>query len=418
MITSAITPKDSAIIDKWTDRALATYLFISRLPSPLAEFTFRQVVEDAYNYAMLLPRATRVEIVTEGICEALYYGNENFSALLECLDLSYIDGKDIDEVIAQCDRGLLLEKMKALYKLNDLPPKDGLVNAYASFTPDDFVEDDGIASLKGYLRDKLEQVYCEYDTSFLDEASSTSNFSPFMILGYKTFFINWSAGIQPSNRDKDKLFFQWYCKGELLSLVFDVIFRGPVTTVSRLMWKHLNGECGNNYHLKNIVQKQYDEYRVYNPALPAHDFTYKGQDEPSDEREKTRYFPALPGIIANENGSIMTETQLNSLYQTFKDNDYLDEREAPLDAFKRIFSGKGNFARPIKWNGQQRFLASFLTRARGRKTSLEYARAAANLFLQKNGKPCKVNTLNQPNEKADRKIESIFNIVLNPYENQ
>ncbi len=204
----------------------------------------------------------------------------------------------------------------------------------------------------------------------------------------------------------------------MLSLVFDVIFRGPVTTVSRLMWKHLNGACGNNYHLKNIVQKQYDEYRVYNPALPAHDFTYKGSDEPSDEREKTRYFPALPGILANENGSIMTEAQLNDLYQLFQDKDYLDEREVSLDAFKRVFSGKGNLARPIKWNGQQRYLASFLTRARGGKTSLEYAKLAANLFLQKNGKPCKVNTLNQPNAEADLKINSIFNQIINPYEEQ
>ena len=418
MNSPALTPRDSEIIDRWTDGALSTYLFLSRLPSPLAEFIFKQIIEDAYVCASVLPRATRVENVIEGICDALYLGNENFNTLLECLDLSYIDGKDIDEVIAQCDKGLILDKMKSLYKLKDLPPKDGLLNAYANFSPDDFVDEDSIASLKGYLRDKLKQVYSRYDRSFLDGSLTALNLTPFKTLGYKSFFIEWTAGVQASDRNKDRLFFQWYCKGDLLSLVFDIIFRGSVTSVSRLMWKHLENECGKNYHLKNIVQMQYDEYRVFNPSLPPHEFTYKGSDEPTAEGGNPSYFPALPGVLVDKNGPSMTETQLNSLYEVLKNYNLLDGTDVSLDAFKRVFSGKGNLAQPIKWNGRQKELASFLTKARGGNTNLEYAKAAAKLFLQKNGKPCKVNTLNQPDADADKTINEIFEIVLHPYEKQ
>ena len=65
-------------------------------------------------------------------------------------------------------------------------------------------------------------------------------------------------------------------------------------------------------------------------------------------------------------------------------------------------------ARPIKWNGQQKDLAAFLMRAKKWVPKKDYTKAAAQLFVQKSGKPCQVNTLNQPNYKLEHVFDEIF----------
>ena len=408
MNNSIISPEATIMADRLTERAFSVYLFLSTLPSPLAEFTFRQVIEDAYNSALILPTEIRIEKVIEGTCDAVNWESDSFDALLEYLGVSQsIDKEQIDFTIGRNSKEQLLDKMKALlHKRKELPPREGLMAAYANFSPDGFFGEESLVSYKGIIREKLVQVY---DPVLLDNSSFALSSDPFEILGYKTFFFNWCADERQATHDKDSLFFRWYCDGDLLSLVFDVIFRGPVTAVSRAMWRHLIEKCESDYYLKDIAQKQYDEYRTFNPALPPYEFLYKGGDAPGAEGEESRYFPALPKIKISEENGYLTEQQLFNLYGQLLIRGYIDNIETPFDAFKRVFSGEGRIASPIKWNGQQKALASFLMRARKGVAKKDYAKTASQLFLQKNGKPCQVNTLNQP----DYDLEPLFNEIFN-----
>lgn len=401
-----ISPEASVMTDKLADRAFSVYLFISRLPSPLSEFTFRQVIEDAYNCASVLPKEIRIEKALEGICEALFLESESFDALLECLGISLIDKEDINIAISQNSKAQLLDRMKSLYETKVLPPKEGFMDAYDNFSNNGFIEEEAIASNRIIIREKLAQVYMKYGPSFFDESAYMS-LSPFEPLGYKTFFYYWLANDEQASREKDRRFYRWYCQGDLLGLVFDVVYRGTVTSVSRGMLDHIRNECKKDYYFNEVVQEQFKKYREFNPTVPPYEF-YTEAPAPGGKGMESSFVPALPKIKMSEEAGYLNEQQLSNLYKELLERDYLDVAETPPDAFKNVFSGEGKLARPIKWNGQQKDLAAFLMRAKKWVNKKDYAKTASHLFVQKNGKPCQVNTLNQPDYSLEQAFNNIF----------
>lgn len=380
-------------INLWTEKALSTYRFLTELPSPMSNILFKRIIDESYSIVSTLPKTVRIDTALEGICGAIELSCDDFSPLLDYLGIRFIEKNEIDATIANNNREEIKEKLKSSIKLRDLPAKDDLVDSYPCFSQT-VLDDEFLANYKEIVRDKLNRLATKYGNEFF-RSSRPAGIIPFQTLGYKTFFLEWFN--DESDRQMDNRFFRWYCKGDLISIFLDTVFRGESTSVSRSLWQYINDKCGKDSFLRDITQELYDEYRRFTPSAPPHEFVFKGKRSKGESAESLKLFPALPRFVKQDKkNGFLSESEMFSLYGALIDRDFLDSDETPIDAFLKVFSGSGKTARPIKWHGSQKELATFLSVAQGRTTSKKYSKTASALFLQKNEKPCKVSTLCQP----------------------
>lgn len=404
MSTNVMDIEASAEMNRWTEKAFSTHLFLSRLPSPLSRIVFKRIIDEAYGIASVLPKSNRIDSVLEGICNAFDLECEDFSPLLDYLQIRVIEKNEIDSTIAKNNREEIKKTLASFVKLRDLPAKEDLVDSYPCFSQT-VPDDDVIVNYKEIVRNKLTRLHSKYGREFF-ENPVTVRIRPFQALGYKTLFNEWFN--DETDRQMDVLFFRWYCKGDLLNIVLDTIFRGESTSVSRVLWQHLKDACEKDSYLSDLTRQQYDEYRRFSPMIPPEEFIFKGVLPREANAESLGVFPALPKIVKRdkENGPL-SENEMFLLYMKLVQKEYLIEKETPFEAFNKVFSGEGRTARPIIWHGQQKDLATFLAVAQGGSTSKEYSKTASKLFLKKNGKPCQMNTLNQP----DYSIKTFDNML-------
>lgn len=98
----------------------------------------------------------------------------------------------------------------------------------------------------------------------------------FQKIGYKTQYIN----ICNNDTDKyDKLFFRWYCMGEVLDIVLETIFNNRNTQLTKSLFHHLMNACKNQNELAKLVQTRYDQMKLYRPGLKDITF-YEEKSEP------------------------------------------------------------------------------------------------------------------------------------------
>ncbi len=409
MSTVDINIEASAEINRWTEKAFSTYLFFSKLPSPLSSIVFKRIIDDSYCIASSLPKATRLDSVIEGISNAIDLDCDDFSPLLDYLQIRVVEKNDIDSTISKNDRGRIKKALNSKVTLRGLPAKENLVDSFPCFSQT-VLDNDVIPNYKEIVRNRLTAFSLKYGNQFF-ESPMPLKIRPFQTLGYKTLFNEWFN--DETDRQIDLLLFRWYCKGDLLCIVLDTIFRGESTSISRVMWKYLNDACEKDPYLREITQEQYEEYRIFVPSVPPHEFVFKGKKPLETDAESLGLFPTLPRVVRKQRiNGYLNENEIFALYEKLIENGFLDRNETPFEAFSKVFSGEGRCARPIKWHGQQKELATFLAIAQGRSTSKEYSKAASSLFLQKNGKSCQINTLNQPDYSIDI-FDNIMDEILN-----
>lgn len=370
--------------ERYTNTAISVFSFLQNLPSPLGEFVFKRIVEDAYKVAEIIPAKEAIQQLIESICNSIET-SRNLSQVYECLEVIKYQ-KEIDAMEKEQLREFLLEE----YRSKELPNASALVLAYSCFSPAS-VDDEYIENLKASVRSRmLPLTKAKFKNNILYK-------NAFQELGYKTFFLNWIYGELP---DFDELFFNWYCKGEILHSILDTAFNCEVSIISRSLMQHIQKECRNNYLLCNAFQNVYNSYKECT-LVPV--VTFKSGKDMEDEYQSP--ILALPRIQVD--GTNVSEICLFNLY------DHLHKRgdiHCSFEEFTAVFSGRDSIAQPIKWYSSASKLAAFLLVVRGAgKANKEYSFWAEKLFIQKSGKNAKANTLNQPKYDAQIEYKNIFN---------
>ena len=338
----------------------------------------------------------------DGICDAFNPSYDDLEPLAHYLDVPY---SELENAMSSFDREEIKEKVKRECKLAALPPQEKLVEAYPCFSSE-IVDEDVIVTYKERVQERLIKRYMIYGRSHFDVTSSSLEIKPFQALAYKTLFELWNSG--ETTRTMDSLFFRWYCNGNLLHFIFDIVFRGESVSISRSMWRHLNDACSKDPFLADITQEKYNEFRKFTPSIPTHDFQFSGDKSQREQLGIPEFYPALPKIVRPKpKEGYLTESEMHKLYAELVRNGYLLETETSPEAFVDVFSGEGMKARPIKWHGKQSELAAFLEAAKRGQSRKKDAEKAALLFLKKNGQPCNACTLNQPPKLKDDQADPI-----------
>lgn len=373
-------------IERLTNTATEVYGFIMGLPSPLGEFVFKRIVENAYEIASVLPP----EVVKRQLVEAISIHKESSKDLFLIYKyLGVVDHyKEIDGLIMEKDR--LIKRLLDYCSFDNLPSQDLLIRAYTCFSPG-AEDDEWLENLKASVRDKI--------TGIIQNINDIGTLSDncFHELGYKTLYLNWISG---DCSDFNKQFIDWYGKGKILNYVIDTIYKCNVYQISFSLWRHIQAECKTHRDLNNAFQACYDSYRKFS-NLPEKKFEYEGKED----NDKENVVLALPQILidpsdGNKESNYATSEMVYNLHSYLCARNMIDCTE---EDFRAVFGGREKYAEPIKWTSTQLDLANFLYVVRGKNTrDKNYTNDASKVFIQKNGKPCSSVTLNQEDTTAER----------------
>ncbi len=390
-----LTKEQIVQIENLTNTATEVYEFIMNIPSPLGEFVFKRIIENAYEIASVL----QPDVVKKQLIEAVSYHMDTSKDMnLVYNYLGVVNHyKELDEVFMEKEK--LIECLNRYCSFNELPLQNLLIRSYACFSPGAEGEE-WKKNLKVDIRKKIiediqkEEVYPQYNC--------------FQELGYKTLLPNYILGGHSKYRE---LFSDWYCKGSILSFVIDTVHKCNVNTISVSLWKHIQSECKKHQYLSEAFQKCYESYGVFSNTEKK--FEYEGKEDKST----THLVLALPQIIIDPNkdtkkANFATYDMLYDLHRRLTKRGDID---CGFEAFKAVFSGRENMVQPIMWKTKQQHLANFLCVLRGGEHAKDsqYAKTAATVFIQKDRKPCKFNTLNQEDtqSKSYNEYKELFRAI-------
>lgn len=394
---SLYTVEEIKEIDSNTNTAIEVFDFIVKLPSPLGEFVFKRITEDAYYIASVQQFDKVKEQLLESICIS-FQSSQSVDPV--CKYLGILNHyKEVDSLVTNTDK--LNQKFKEICRFDQLPPIEGLILSYPCFSYQIYGED--------YLDNTRELIRGRIMERGEDEAYRTLNDltevnNCFIKLGYQTLFEKWFCKCLP--KKYDDIIFRWYCKGELIDTILDTIFKSGVTSVSRSLWELLVHKCEQYYYLSKITQQRYDYYRVISPEIAYYEFMYKGEKK----QEDVDIIVSLPCIPKSPLDC--TPIDDNCIYNLHSRLFALGKIDCKFEYFKSAFSGSTKTTLPIKWLHRQKDLAAFLyvLRAEGR-TNKSYAAQAAKVFIQKNGKACSASTLDQYEQPKISYYKRLFNEV-------
>lgn len=391
----------SDIIEKYVNTSIDVIKFIINLPAPLSQFVFRQIVCNGYKMASVLPKQEQKDHLLKAVSLSIELSKQ--TAPVYCYLNVEHHYRRLDEAVQQMDETtgteLLFNELKHLCSWDTLPDSAELIHAFDCFS---FSDNGNTESLREIIRMRLEDVL--YENPNIDKVLQNSHCSCFLQLGYQTFFEKWIASMLDATFDD--LFVKWYCKGEVLDIVIDTIANCGVYTVSQSLFERVVSQCAENYHLSNIVQQRYDYYRQFTASLSPYQFVYKGVVK-QNQLTKSMALPKITKSATDTNP--IDESNLYDLWALLKKH---GDIECEFLSFQSVFSGAFKETRPIRWLRDQNSLAVFLYILRAKhKADKDYAKKAASAFLQKNGKQCSENTLNQANTQAScyREYVDLFN---------
>lgn len=379
--------------------AIEVFDFIVKLPTPLGEFVFKRIVEDAYSIASIQSLETIKPQLLRAVCDGIQT-SQSVDPICKYLGINNLsDRKEVDRLVMESDE--LFAKLQSLYKYDHLPPIEDLVRSYSCFSIP--VAGDDYENSWEDIRKRMLAINDIADNN--DSLSSMEKSNCFIKLCYQTLFEKLASN--NSSTQHDVLFYKWYCKGELIDTVFDTIYKCGVTSVSHALWENIVKKCEQNYYLAKIVQERFNYYRLFSPNIASCSFEYKGEKK----LEATVVVASLPCIpISKDNRNQINDECMFELHKMLK---LRGEIGCPYQVFLSAFSGRTQTTLPIKWLKGQKELASFLYVLQAKdKVDKEYAEMASKVFVQKNDKPCSAVTLKQPDFGTLRKeyIE-LFNSV-------
>lgn len=389
-------------IDRDVEIAFDVFLFLTSMPSPLAEYVYKRIVDEAYSIANAIPFEKAKSQLIESICGNISTEVVDINPICHFLGVGRYY-KDVENSIT--DKDALIKLLEKICSWQNLPCIEGLIQSYSCYSIS-ITDTEWIADTKATLWNKLTELYETKGKEYFSNSNTILiKNNCFQRLGYQTFFFNWLGNESVS--DDDVVFYNWYCKGELMDVVLNVIYSCGNDLISRSLLAWLIHQCELHQCLANITQIRYDSLRQIFPQLSVQNFEYKGEKKKESTINPVFALESIPKSKNNPNP--IDKHSMEKLYNKLKEMGYID---CAFTEFDSIFSSRINKVRPIRWLKDVKELANFLLVLRGdNTTSRDYSERAAKVFIQKTYKPCKMNSINQPNrEKSNMQLfKDIFN---------
>ena len=377
-------------IDICQETAFEVFWFLATMPTPLAEFVYKRIVDEAYSIASALPLEEAKNQLISSISENINTSEDDINPICHFLGIDRYY-KDVENSIT--DKDALMKIFEKYCSWQNLPSAEGLVQSYSCFSIE-ITNTEWIAETKATLWNKLTSLT---EIKGIDYFSNHNTIlikkNCFHRLGYLTLFMDWYSTKTPSVNDI--VFYNWYCQGELIDVVLDTIYGCNNNIISKSLLAWLIQQCENHQRLAEITQIRYDLLRQIRPQLGVQNFDYKGE-----KKTNNTLLPvfALESIPKSSTDAIPIDSNsMKKLHYKLKEMSYIN---CSFTEFNSIFSSRCNKTKPIRWLKDVKELANFLLVLRGdNKYSKDYSQRAAKVFLKKDGSPCSESSIYQANRE-------------------
>lgn len=333
--------------------AIEIYEFLFRMPPILGQFIFRQAAIEACNLASVKSfKDTRKELI-EAFCYN-FQENADPSAVYKLLNILEDNTVGLNNELWDSPAQLAKE-LETRCHLLDMPSADKFIPLYSCFSPDwQELDAEILESIRIVVNNWLINV--SSDVNLKNDYTHNT----FEAIGFKTFFMIFSANPTYDEKRSDCKFYQWYCKGEVLRIVIETVLNCGVTSISFDLWDYISKECEKKTYLRKAFIDNCKPFKnVYSLELTGD----APEQEPTSNDDSREKFPCLGELYyysnKDETAKEANEEQLKQLYNLLKNCKYIEEK-TPLLAFCNIFQKYTSLCEPIKWIGNGVELGAFL----------------------------------------------------------
>lgn len=309
-------------LDEYKNTAIVVFEFLMSLPETLSRFIFKRIVEEAYEIASC-----------QDCSKAINDLSEIFSTIYESLSKKEI------EYLANCANVSsdvfvsAIENREPLFISDELPELSRLIKCYACFADSNSDKQSKKDLEEIPFWTALEETLAIPQPDITNDIYITTNNIFYKLLYIKVF----QLVIDEDFVEGYSHVLYWYCKGEILDVIFDCIWKNANTQIAKSLFTILTQACFENKHLSEITKKRYFEYAKYNPICP-----------PSVNFNCSSKVTGIAGLalfkLNNENYYDISQG-LMSIYNELEFT-YLEDKKC--DEFINIFCQEKNIT-PLIW---------------------------------------------------------------------
>lgn len=418
-------------IDRYVNNAIEIAYCVSSLESPLVEIMFRQIIRNLYAVCEFLPKEKKLKQFIHLICMNFSMSKDPEKLLLLLISsdklpkyFNEIKNKksDVTEDSEQTkekrndmmkfldEKEVLMAEItessiQAREKLNDLLfnvrndefciNDNEFFNYYNLFT-EPIVDKISLFNMKEKLYEKIKNLIKNNKSVISDNTDTECT----EFLGCQTLLSSWFDS-KDSSEKLDRMFFRWYCKGELLDVIIDAMANSDTHFIVKSFMQHLDEWCKDDSRLGEILQERYNLYRQYSTRLPNHAF-WGIEQKSTNSIEYVCALDKIPDLKGKDYDDSLGKLYGRSIRR------YVD---CDIQTFKSAFSGS-NETKMITWLENVNDLAVFLSVLYNGKNKNKYSEKAANIFLVK-GKHPKSGALSQETQhkEYDKKKKEFIEIL-------
>ena len=344
-------------VEQYRNTAVAVYNYLASLPDTLARSIYKQIVHEAYDIASCYPVQQIIPQLAEAISR-FYNINSSEEANLHLSKYLGVDPYTLTRIIYNKEE---LEQTLQASRWESLPPADNLLKAFECFsflqTPVNAIYIDIWERLDKMMepsQDEKQPVHPMYINCFYK-------------LGYLTALFN------NEKEQNDELIFHWFCKGNILDIVFKNIWDNCNQQIATALYENLMAAC-KNLDLARICDKRYNIVRKTRSGWPFEKF------EQVDSVGNSP-IPALGWLIKKVTDKNMEEycNKCTDLYYDLVDKGFINKEVTNETAFVNIFMNRKE-VHPIVWVSKNSYSLSSFAKCLYKKTALFYKYDIANEF--------------------------------------
>lgn len=387
-------------LNEYKNTAIVVFEFLMSLPATLSRFIFKRIVEEAYEIASCQDYSKAINDLSE-IFSTIYesLSKKEIEYLANCANVS-------SDVFVSA-----IENREPLFISDELPELSRLIKCYACFADSNSDKQSKKDLEEIPFWTALEETLAIPQPDITNDIYLTKDNIFYKLLYIKVFqFV----------RDKDFVegyshVLYWYCKGEILDVVFDCIWKNTNTQIAKSLFTILTQACFEDKHLSEITKKRYFEYAKYNPICP-----------PSVNFNCSSKVTGIAGLALfkqDKENSYDISAGLMAIYNELAYK-YL-ERDKLLE-FINIFCQEKNIT-PLKWcaNNSSQLDKEGVFNKKSFRNFIQACHQMFNVNIELNpfiekfcrcfvdykGKPFKPNTIRDNKYEVEELLEDFKNII-------
>ncbi len=382
------------------------YAFMTGVLTDLqSRYIFKKILKDAYEIATMYPTNEAVGFLLEIINNLPNcIKTEDKNRLIESLNFQGV------QICVKTGNEIQFTHKSLTQSQQQLPPIEHLVQEFKLFDKNVYKDEFYYPNLE--LWERLSRHIKDDDISaFLKQPVPDLERNCFYLMEFMIGFQKWNNEyVNVENEDEltdnDKLYFRWYCLGEIMDVILDIIYTTPQLEISKSLYASLLNACKTTPQLNKVIKDRY--VQLSKLRLLPENFICVNENK---EIKKPKQQNECLGFIRDDDKTERIEdSKITNLFSLLVKKGHLRADDEYL--FKSIVS-EDYISESVTWLTKVEFLTAFLyvayynveiTNDLKKEGIIELVRKANKLFVAPEGEEIPVNTIKKSAKKISQAI--------------